>query len=353
MQARLDRARTFLGELDAILFAGRVNIAYLSGFTGTEASLLLTRDDAWLSVDSRYTTQARRETTLNVREIVKRWEETYAHVKELGLKTIGVESQVMDFDTVAQIREVFEGIAVKPLGKQLKDLRLFKDEHEIARMREAARIAEAAVHTVLERGIIGRPEREVALDIEWEMRRAGAAGVSFDLIVASGERSAMPHGVASSRVIARDEPVVIDFGCIYDGYCSDQTITVFTGQAGEEFAQTYARVWEAQQKAIAGLGPGVAAVEVDRLARGHLEAHGLGGSFGHGLGHGVGREIHEAPTVSQRSEDTLAPGMVITIEPGVYFPGKFGIRLEDCFVITDTSCQALTNMAKGAIIKTT
>ena len=160
----------------------------------------------------------------------------------------------------------------------------------------------------------------------------------------------MPHGVASRHVIPADAPVVIDFGCIVEGYCSDQTITVATGRVGEEFEAAYARVYEAQQKAIAALAPGTAAAEVDKLARSHLNEHGLGAFFGHGLGHGVGREVHEAPSVSSRSEDVLAPGMVITIEPGVYFPGRFGIRLEDCFVITDNSCQALTNMAKGAIL---
>lgn len=220
-------------------------------------------------------------------------------------------------------------------------------------MRAASRLAEEAVRRVLEQGLVGRPEREVALAIEWEMRRLGADGASFDLIVASGERGAMPHGVASAKVIGRDEAVVIDFGCVHEGYCSDQTITVLTGQAPEGFEQAYTAVWEAHQKAVAGLKAGVAAAQVDGLARAHLEAQGLGSFFGHGLGHGVGREVHEAPSVSARSADCLQAGMVVTIEPGVYFSGKFGIRLEDCYVVTDNSCQALTNMAKGAIIKIT
>ncbi|MEN6476005.1 MAG: aminopeptidase P family protein [Syntrophaceae bacterium] len=350
MHPRLDRLREACAGAEAVLLTGRVNIAYLCGFTGTEGILLVTPDDAYLCVDSRYTTQAGQESRVTVREITRRWEDVYALIKDLGLRTLSVESNVMDFDTFEQVRKVCEGVEIIPVGPQLKNLRLIKDADEIERLKLASAVAEEAVRTVLEKGIIGRREKDVALDIEWRMRSRGASAVSFDLIVASGERSAMPHGVASEKVIPAHVPVVIDFGCIVDGYCSDQTITVTTGKVGAEFEAAYARVFEAQQKAIAALAPGKAALEVDGLARSHLSEHGLGAFFGHGLGHGVGREVHEAPSVSSRSEDVLAQGMVITIEPGVYFPGKFGIRLEDCFVITDNSCQALTNMAKGAII---
>ena len=336
--------------MDAVLLVGRVNIAYLSGFTGTDGVLLVTPSDAYLCVDSRYTTQAGQESLLAVREITRRWEDIYALVKDLGVKTLGLESNVMDVDTFELLRKVCEGVDVVPAGKQLKDLRLIKDADEIECLKQASRVAEESVRAVLEKGIIGRREMDVALDIEWQMRSRGASAVSFELIVASDERSAMPHGVASEKVIPANVSVVIDFGCIVDGYCSDQTITVTTGTVGAEFESTYARVFEAQQKAIAALAPGKAAAEVDALARGFLNEHGLGAFFGHGLGHGVGREVHEPPSVSSRSEEVLAPGMVVTIEPGVYFPGKFGIRVEDCFVITDNACQALTNMAKGAII---
>lgn len=350
MRQRLERLRSACAGTDAVLLTGRVNIAYLSGFSGTEGILLVTPDDAYLCVDSRYTIQARRETELTVREITRRWEDVYTLIKDLGIRSLGLESNVMDYDTYEQVRTVCEGIEVVPVGPKLKELRLIKDAQEIERLRHAASVAEDAVRAVLEKGIIGRREMDVALDIEWQMRSRGASAVSFELIVASDERSAMPHGVASRHVIPADAPVVIDFGCIVDGYCSDQTITVATGTVGEEFEAAYARVFEAQQKAIAALAPGTAAAHIDQLARAHLNEHGLGAFFGHGLGHGVGREVHEPPSVSSRSEDVLAPGMVITIEPGVYFPGRFGIRLEDCFVITDNSCQALTNMAKGAII---
>jgi len=350
MHQRLESLRDACAGMDAVLLTGRVNISYLSGFTGTEGILLVTPEDAYLCVDSRYTTQARQETALTVREITRRWEDVYALIKDLGIRTLGLESNVMDFDTFEQVSKVCEGVEIMPVGPKLKNLRLIKDADEIERLKQASCVAEEALRVVLEKGIIGRREMDVALDIEWQMRSRGASAVSFELIVASGERSAMPHGVASDKVIPAHAPVVIDFGCIVDGYCSDQTITIATGRVGAEFEAAYARVFEAQQKAIAALAPGKAAMEVDGLARSYLNEHGLGAFFGHGLGHGVGREVHEPPSVSSRSDDILAEGMVITIEPGVYFPGKFGIRLEDCFVITDNACQALTNMAKGAII---
>lgn len=350
MHPRLERLWEACAGTDAVLLVGRVNISYLSGFTGTEGILLVTPTDAYLCVDSRYTTQAGQESRVTVREITRRWEDVYDLIKDLGIRTLGVESNVMDFDTFEQVSKICEGVEIMPVGQKLKNLRLIKDADEIERLKQASRVAEDALRVVLEKGIIGRREMDVALDIEWQMRSRGASAVSFELIVASADRSAMPHGVASEKVIPANVPVVIDFGCIVDGYCSDQTITVTTGNVGAEFEAAYARVFEAQQKAIAALTPGKAAVEVDKLARSHLNEHGLGAFFGHGLGHGVGREVHEPPSVSSRSEDVLAPGMVITIEPGVYFPGKFGIRLEDCFVITDNSCQALTNMAKGAIL---
>ncbi|HQP30302.1 MAG TPA: Xaa-Pro peptidase family protein [Deltaproteobacteria bacterium] len=350
MHSRLDRLRQACAGTDAVLLTGRVNIAYLSGFTGTEGLLLVTPGDAILCVDSRYTVQAGRETALEVREITRRWEDVYALIKDLGIRSLGLDSNVMDYDTYEQVRKLCEGVEIVPVGPKLKDLRLIKDADEIERLRTAAAVAEEALRAVLEKGIVGRRERDVALDIEWQMRTRGASAVSFELIVAAGERSAMPHGVASDALIPANAPVVIDFGCIVEGYCSDQTVTVTTGNVSDEFEAAYARVFEAQQKAIAALAPGTAAAQVDRLARGHLNEYGLGAFFGHGLGHGVGREVHEPPSVSSRSEDVLSPGMVITIEPGVYFPGRFGIRLEDCFVITDISCQALTNMAKGAII---
>lgn len=352
MKRRVENARQMFKGLDGILFCSDANVQWLSGYSGTEAVLVLGTDEVRLFVDSRNTTQARAECAeyVEVQEIKNLWEEVYPRVQSLGISCLGVESNVMDVDTYMKIKNLFKDeVELTPLGAQLAHLRSVKDETELECMRHAAAVASAAVDRVLEAGIVGRSEREVALDMEWAMRTAGASGVSFDFIVAAGERGAMPHGLASERVIGRDEAVVLDFGCIVDGYCSDETITVFTGNPDEEFFAAYHHVFTAQQLAVEALCAGKRAVEVDRVARGYLERQGLGRWFGHGLGHGVGRLVHETPTLSPRSEDILQAGMVVTVEPGVYLPGRFGIRTEDTFVITDNSCQRITNLDKDSI----
>jgi Xaa-Pro aminopeptidase len=350
MEKRLNnRARQFLKGLDAILISSRPSVTYLSGYTGSDAILLYTDEKSHLFVDSRNTLQATQESRVQVHEIVKRWEGIFPVLQEEGVKLLGIESNIIDFDSFMQMRDVFKGIEMTPLGKQLRYLRVFKDESEVALLKKAAQISEEALEAVLKKGLIGRRENEVSLDLEWGMRTRGASASSFELIVAAGPRSAMPHGAASDRVIRPDEAVVIDFGCVYGGYCSDQTVTVTTGNVGSDFEGVYRHVQEAQEKAIKALASGVKATSIDKIARDHLDAKGFSAFFGHGLGHGVGMEVHEAPTVSYLSEDVLEEGMVVTIEPGVYLPGKYGIRLEDMVLITDNSCQRLTNLDKGII----
>jgi Xaa-Pro aminopeptidase len=346
---RLDRARSFLKGLDAILLSSRSNITYVTGYTGSDAMAVYTESHADLFVDSRNTLQAREESFAAVHEIKKRWEEIYNHLKDLNVATLGIESDIVDVDTFLLLKDLFQGIEMTPLGGQLKYLRAVKDAGELSLIREAVRISEKALDDVLSQGLVGRRETDVALDLECGMRRLGASGSSFEIIVASGPRSVMPHGAASEKVIRKNEPVVIDYGCTYKGYSSDQTVTVCTGDLGDEFAAAYRHVLKAQSLAIAGLSAGVKSASIDRLAREYLDSAGLGKYFGHSLGHGVGMEVHEMPTVSPISKDTLAEGMVVTIEPGVYLPGKFGIRLEDMFAITDNSCKRITNIDKEAI----
>ncbi|MCU0575597.1 MAG: aminopeptidase P family protein [Desulfobacterota bacterium] len=349
MERRLSRARSFLKGLDAILLLSRQSITYLTGYTGSDAVYLFTEGKSLLFVDSRNTLQARSETMGEVREIRKRWEEIYAALQEEGVRTLGLESNILDVDSFIRMKDLYRDIEMTPLGTQLKNLRTVKDESEMSSMGEAARISEEALETVLGRGLAGRREIDVAFDLEWEMRTRGASAASFELLVASGQRSAMPHGAASERTIGRDEVVIIDFGCIYKGYCSDQTITVLTGNPQNGFTETYRKVHEAQSRAIGSVAPGMRASDVDRVAREYLASADLGAYFGHGLGHGVGMEIHEAPSVSPLSEDILEEGMVMTIEPGVYIPGLYGVRLEDMVVVTDNSCKRLTNLDKENI----
>jgi len=350
MEKRLNRARNHIKGLDAVVFVHNHTIRYLCRFSGTEAIMLLTDADAFLYVDSRYFTQAIEETKgVSVIQVSERWEDVYGHIHDLGIETLGIESNMMDVDTYIKIKDMFSEIEITPIGLQLKDLRAVKDSHEIDIMRKAALISEEALDTVLQNGIVGRTENEIAFELEWGMRKRGASAVSFELIVASGPRSAMPHGVSSGKIIGCDESIVIDFGCIYQGYCSDQTITVYSGKPPQKFVDVYQIVREAQQRAISGISAGKKASDIDTLARDFIEKKGYGAYFGHGLGHGVGMEVHESPVVSARSDDILEEGMVITIEPGIYIPSKFGIRLEDTLLITDNSCQFITNLDKGAI----
>ena len=349
MEKRLSRARHFLKGLDAILLLSRPSITYLSGYSGSDAVYVFTEFKDFLFVDSRNTLQARQETQAQVVEITRRWEGIYTILLEEGVKTLGIESNLLDVDSFIKMKDLYKGIEMTPLGGQLKTLRTIKDAQELDLITEAARISEKALQSVLAKGIIGRREQDVALDLEWEMRTRGASASSFELLIASGPRSAMPHGAASDKVIDKNEVVIIDFGCVYKSYCSDQTITVTTGHIEGDFKESYRRVKEAQALSIKALTSGVKASDIDRIARDYLGTHGLGDFFGHGLGHGVGMEVHEAPSVSPLSEDTLEEGMVITIEPGVYLPGRFGIRLEDMALITDNSCKLLTNLDKETI----
>ncbi len=353
METRLARARAYLSDgLDALLFVSRPNILWVTGFTGTDAALVITRDHIRLFVDSRYTVQAELETSYDVQEIYQKWEEIGLFLKERKVSRIGFESNILDFDMAVKLKGMFSGVELVPVGTVLRNLRIIKDTSEVSKIIQAAKISENVMKSILEKGIRGRTERDVAIEIEYEMRRFGADGPSFETIVASGQRSAMPHASPTDKIIGRKEAVVLDFGCVFQGYCSDQTVTVYTGQPDAEFRDVYAKVWEAQQRAIEGIAPGIKASDIDILARGYLDENGLEHCYGHGTGHGVGIEVHEPPTISPRSGDSIKEGMVMTIEPAAYFAGKFGVRIEDCLFVTDSSCKHLTNIAKGAIIIT-
>jgi len=350
MADRLSRVRSYLGNLDSILFTSRQNLHYICGFTGTDGVLLVGKHIATLFVDSRYILQARQQTQgVDIVKVRKRWDDIQSYVSKHGIKTIGIESNAMDVDTFMLIKERFKDVDLVPMGERLKGLRAIKDSSEIELLKKAALISERALYTVLEKGIRGRKERDIALDLEFEMRRMNASAVSFELIVASGDRSAMPHGVASDKVIEDNDVVIIDFGCIYMGYCSDQTVTIATGQVGDEVKDVYECVRDAQARAMMEVRPGMSASELDSVARDVIKDCGYGDYFGHGLGHGVGMEIHEAPGIYPLSKDVLLQGMVFTIEPGIYLPFRFGVRLEDTVLLGDSTCHMITNIDKNNI----
>ena len=238
------------------------------------------------------------------------------------------------------------GTVAVPTSRVVESLRAVKDEGERDAIRKAAAIADRAFERILEELRPGRTEREIALRLEFMMREMGADGASFDIIVASGPRSALPHGVASDRVLEKGDLVTLDFGASYRGYCSDITRTVVLGEPNDAQRRIYETVREAQQAAVDAIRPGMTGKEADRVARDRIKASGYEKYFGHGTGHGLGMEVHEAPRLSPRGEEILEPGMVVTVEPGIYLPEFGGVRIEDDVIVTEDGREVLTQSPK-------
>jgi len=241
-------------------------------------------------------------------------------------------------------------VELVPAGGLVERLRRHKDQGELRAIGEAARLADQAYEWVFERGVVGRTEREIMLAAHERMRELGADDPSFPAIVAAGENSALPHHDSSGREVRGGEFLLIDMGAIVDGYCSDCTRTVATGDLDEEAREVYELVRAAQQAALGGLRAGISARDADAVARDPIDAAGLGERFGHGLGHGVGLEVHEAPRLSRKSDHTLEPDDVVTVEPGVYLPGRFGVRIEDLVAVTEDGCRNFSGFSKELLV---
>lgn len=339
--------------LEALLITNPFNRRYITGFTGTAGYVVITADRSWLFVDFRYTTQASQQAAGF--EVIEHGTSALGDIgdklREFGVKQLGFEQHDVTYGAYLQYAEkIGEGIELVPADRMVERLRQIKDEEELQVMQQAVDIADAAFEHVL--GMIrpGITEREIALELEFFMRKQGASGVSFDTIVASGVRSAMPHGVASGRKIGNNEFVTLDFGCVYNGYCSDMTRTVFVGTPSEKHKEIYRIVLEAQLAVLEGLRPGMTGQEGDALARDLIAKHGYGDRFGHGTGHSVGLEIHEGPRLSKTEKAVLESGMIETVEPGIYIPDFGGVRIEDMVVLTDSGCRIMTKSKKDLII---
>jgi len=352
MKSRLNRIRGLLEQLnaDGILIWKLANVRYLAGFTGTEGTCLIDAGHALFLTDSRYIEQAKIQVVPNGFEVVQvrdKVKDLGAKVQELGWKAAAFEDETL---TVAQHQQLSRAVGktrLVPAGSAVEKLRIIKDEQELASIREAIRVQEEAMEAVMPRIVAGAAEDAIAFQMEMEMRKRGASGVSFETIVGSGPRGAMPHGVASNKKIKAGELVVLDWGCIVNGYCSDQTLTVCVGKPADRDAKkVYKVVGQAQAAAIAAVRPGVNLSLVDKVARDIINDAGYGATFGHGTGHCLGLEIHEEPRINQLSTAQAEVGMVFTVEPGIYLAGRFGVRLEDIVLVTETGAQKLTSMAK-------
>ena len=344
LRARLDGA-----GCDAVLVTNLTNIRYLTGFTGSSALLLVTADDLLFVTDGRYRDQATRqlaEARVPARvEIGRTSEEQRDHLAKVvgGLSRLGLEAENV---TWAQERRFatkwFEGTEMVATDGLVEDLRRVKDAGEVARIKAACAMADAALAAVRHRLGEGATEAEVALELEWQMRRLGADGPSFDTIVASGPNGAMPHHRAGERRITDGDLVVIDFGALFDGYHSDMTRTVMVGQPTETQRRMLDAVHASQAAGVAAVRSGVEARDVDEACRAVLRDAGWEDAFVHGTGHGVGLDIHESPRVSPTAPGSLCDGHVVTVEPGVYLPEHGGVRIEDTVVVTANGCRTLT-----------
>ena len=355
-RGRLRRLQFALAEkrLDGLLVTSLPNIRYLCSFTGSAAALVVSPDSCYFFTDGRYTQQAYEEVHGATIKVAKKaalaaageWLATTS--KKRVLKKLGVEGEHLSLAEGVRLRKMLKPAAIR--ARQAPPLverqRMVKDEEEVARLRQAALLGSTLFDTALKAIRPGVSEAEVAAEMEYAARRAGAEGMAFETIVAAGERSALPHGRASKAAIPARGFVVCDFGVILAGYCSDMTRTVYLGcpSAGER--DSYEAVRQAQQAAIEAVRPGRSVGEVDRAARNVLNKKGLARYFTHSTGHGVGLEIHEAPRVARGQSEILQPGMVITIEPGVYLPGRGGVRIEDSVVVTEQGCEVLVPVRK-------
>ncbi len=341
-------------QLDAVLVTDPTNLRWVTGFTGSAGMAVVGEGGLRRFVtDFRYLTQVEEQLDPAwTREIAQDGLEQVAGGLPDGAFRLGFDDATMSVKQHAKLAELVpEGVELVPAGGMVEALRLVKDAAELERIRAAQRLADAALEEVLTRGLAGRTEKAVALDIEMTMRRMGAEGSSFPPIVAAGAHGALPHAEPRDVVIPEGTLCVVDWGCMLGGYASDCTRTFATSEGVDpRDEEVYATVLEAQLASLAAVAPGPLGKEVDAVARDVIAAAGHGEHFGHGLGHGLGLEVHEGPRLSRQGETALAPGHVVTVEPGIYVPGQVGVRIEDLVVVTPEGHEVLTGLTKELVV---
>ncbi|MEH7301623.1 M24 family metallopeptidase [Neobacillus drentensis] len=350
---KIEKLRSYFSThgIDGLVITSPFNRRYISNFTGSAGVVLISADKALFITDFRYTEQASKQ--CEGFEIIKFSgsipEEVAQQAKNLGIQKLGFEEDFLTYSSFKLYEKEIEAELV-PISGVIEKLRLIKTDAEIKILKVAADIADAAFKHILDFIRPGKTELEVSNELEFFMRRAGATSSSFDTIVASGHRSALPHGVASNKVIEAGDVVTLDYGAYYNGYVSDITRTVAVGEPDAKLKEIYEIVFEAQARGMAGIKPGMTGKQADALTRDYITEKGYGEYFGHSTGHGIGLEVHEGPGLSTKSDIILEPGMVVTCEPGIYIPGLGGVRIEDDTLITTTHNEALTHSTKELII---
>jgi Xaa-Pro aminopeptidase len=356
MSARIERLTEMLPDAgaDIMLVTDLVNVRYLAGYTGTNGIALVGSETRAFITDFRYVEQAAEEVDDSYERLTASAPQELLDLVEgalgAGELRLGFEAAHVSVDQHARLHALLpERVELVGTSGLVERLRAVKEPAEVDRIKAATALADAAFERLLRAGLAGRTEREVALALDHDMRSHGVALPSFETIVAAGAHGALPHATPRDVEIQDGDMVVIDWGAELDGYCSDCTRTVAVGAPGAEACEVYELVLEAQLAGLHAVAAGEGGKEVDQVAREVIDAGGWGEQFGHGLGHGVGLDVHEAPRLSPRSDDTLASGNVVTVEPGVYLPGRFGVRIEDLVVVTDDGCEILTSVPKRLI----
>lgn len=354
MTGRIERLRALLaGKADCALVTDDINRRYLTGMKSSAGYVLIFPEEAYLVIDFRYIEKAREIvkncTVLQQEPGVLR--QLGSLMQKHGAKTCALESMSLTLQRADTFRKIegVEFLTDNTLSQALYDLRTVKEPEEIVKIKAAQQLAEEALEKLLQTLRAGMTEREVALELDFHMRSLGAEDLSFETIALTGAHTSMPHGVPDDRVIELNSFVLMDFGAVVDGYHSDMTRTVCVGTPTEEMREIYHIVRTAQNAGLAAARPGITGRELDAAARDIIRDAGYGDAFGHSLGHGVGLEIHEYPVAAPSREQILAPGNVVTVEPGIYLPGKFGIRIEDFVHITENGCENLTNIPNTLI----
>lgn len=345
MNNRIEKLRNIIDDNTAVFISGYPNIFYYSGFTSEDAYLVISHDKAVIITDSRYTVQAGiqspdfilEDISQGISNILKHFPENIWY--EEDNITVG------EFNKIAADDKSFI-----PKQTEISQFRMFKDKYEIDKIRQAEKIGDLAFTHILDFIKVGMTEREIALELEYFMKKQGASGLSFETIAASGVRSCMPHGVATDKIIENGNFLTLDFGCIFEGYCSDMTRTIAIGSVSDKQREIYDIVLKAQTTAISQIEAGKKCCDIDKIARNIIKDAGYGKYFGHGLGHSVGIEIHESPNLSPKCDALIAEGNTLTVEPGIYIPDLFGVRIEDLVVINNGKCENLTSSPKELII---
>ncbi len=342
---RSDKLRQMIDDNEAVLITSYPNIFYYSGFDSEDACLIITKNDALLLTDSRYTIQAGIQSPgYEVCDIFK-MDEIIKSLKQEILCFEEDSVSVLEFSKLQHCSK-----KLKPFSKMIKSPRKVKDSYEISKIAQAEELGDRAFSFILDLIKPGKTEKEIAIELEFFIRKNGASRLSFDTVCASGVRSAMPHGVASDKIIEKGDFLTLDFGCVIDGYCSDMTRTVVIGEASQKQKEIYEIVLKAQKACLEMINAGMRCADADKVCRDIITEYGYGKNFGHGTGHGVGIEIHELPSLSPRSEAVLEIGNVVSVEPGIYIEGFGGVRIEDLVQIDAKNAINLTKSQKDLLI---